>query len=87
MVDVLKPGDQPPRAALCALALAANLASVGPAKARLLKAGILKPTATGQLTFGQLPDLDKTPGFLVGFVGGMFWGGVVLTCFKTWFVF
>lgn len=47
LVDVLKPGDQqPPRAALAALALAANLASVGPAKARLLKAGILKPTAT-----------------------------------------
>lgn len=47
LVNVLKPGEeQPPRACLAALALAANLASIGPAKARLLRAGILKPTAT-----------------------------------------
>eukprot|EP00438_Fugacium_kawagutii_P019124 Skav231195 [mRNA] locus=scaffold2432:28466:32405:+ [translate_table: standard] len=47
LVDVLKPGEeQTPRACLAALALAANFASVGSAKTRLLKAGILKPTAT-----------------------------------------
>ena len=47
LVNVLKPGEeQPPRACTAALALAANLASIGPAKSRLLRAGILKPTAT-----------------------------------------
>lgn len=46
LVDVLKPGEQPPRATLAALALTANLASVSAAKAKLLRAGILKPTAT-----------------------------------------
>ena len=47
LVDILKPTElSTPRAALAALSLAANLASVGPAKARLLKDGILKPTAT-----------------------------------------
>eukprot|EP00439_Symbiodinium_sp_Y106_P076311 s815_g15.t1 len=47
VVDVLKPHeDQPPRGRLAALALAANLASLGPAKARLLRAGLLKPMVT-----------------------------------------
>lgn len=47
LVDVLKPGEeQAPTAQLAVMALLANLASVPAAKARLLRAGMLKPTAT-----------------------------------------